>query len=221
MERDEDYLLLSQLTQAGYCPRRAALIMCDQIWQESVDTAKGRAEHQRVHTQRVERRGTDLKLFEFDVVSHKLWLKGKCDCVEAAADPNGCLIPAAEFPVRLYPVEFKHGKVRAEREYEIQLCAQAMCLEEMYHTEIPEGAIFYISSHRRYPVQLDQTLRNLVQETAGALRELQNGWNLPAPEYGAKCVKCSLRERCMPQLQRSAKDYCSRLARAAEEVEPL
>lgn len=221
MRDKDDYLLLSQLTQAGYCLRRVALVMNEQLWQESADTAKGSAEHEKVHTQRIERRSNELKLFEYDVFSETLGIKGKCDCIEAVKDASGCTIPAADFPVRLYPVEFKHGKVRSEEEYEIQLCAQAMCLEEMYKTNIPEGAIFYTSSHRRYPVQLDSVLRDKVRETVNTLWDIRSRLIVPPAEYGAKCVKCSMQDLCMPKLQRSAKAYCEELKRAAKEAEAL
>lgn len=76
-----------------------------QLWKENSDTAKGREAHKRVHTSRIERRGDHLQLFEYDVFSKELNIGGKCDCIEAMRDAGGCLIPAAEFPVRLYPVE--------------------------------------------------------------------------------------------------------------------
>jgi CRISPR-associated exonuclease Cas4 len=79
------------------------------------------------------------------------------------------MVPTIDFPVALYPVEFKHGNVRTEKEYEIQLCAQAMCLEEMSHTHIPEDSLFYISSHRRCPVSLDDELRDKVSQTVAAI----------------------------------------------------
>ena len=145
MDDDWGPIPLSRLSHAGFCLRRAALLTHEQIWEESADTAKGRAEHERVHAQRIERRGETAKLYEFPVFSHTLGVAGKCDCIEAQTDARGCRIPAMDFPVRLYPVEYKHGKIRAEREYEIQLCAQAMCLEEMFQTSIPEGAIYYIT----------------------------------------------------------------------------
>ena len=139
---DWDPIPLSRLSHAGFCLRRAALLTNEQVWSESADTAKGRSEHERVHTQRIERRGDSAKLYEFPVYSHTLGVAGKCDCIEAEADIRGCRIPALDFPVRLYPVEYKHGKLRAEQEYEIQLCAQAMCLEEMFQTHITEGTIY-------------------------------------------------------------------------------
>lgn len=117
----------------------------------------------------------------------------------------------------LYPVEYKHGKLRDEQEYNIQLCAQAMCLEEMYHTAIPEGAIFYLSSHRRQTVALDEPLRRLVWETAEKLHHIRDTLSIPAARYSEKCQRCSLREYCMPDISRSAQAYCEQLAREAKE----
>lgn len=93
MRDEENELLLSQLTHAGYCLRRAALVMNEQLWRESSDTAKGRMEHEKVHTQRVERRGDHIKLYEYDVFSETMGVRGKCDCIEAERDEHGCLIP--------------------------------------------------------------------------------------------------------------------------------
>ena len=218
MKDDSEYLLLSQLTHAGYCLRRVALVMNEQVWAESSDTAKGRMEHDRVHDRRIERRGEQIKLFEYEVYSDTLQLRGKCDCIEGSADVQGCQIPSVDFPVKLYPVEFKHGKVRAEEEYEIQLCAQAMCLEEMFHTTIPEGAIFYTSSHRRLSVELTEALRQKVCKTAEILRSIRDGYLIPKAEYSAKCKKCSLSDICMPKVQSSAKHYCEQMRREAEDT---
>ena len=95
---------LSRLSHAGFCLRRAALLTNEQVWAESADTAKGRSEHERVHTQRIERRGDSAKLYEFPVFSKAMGVSGKCDCIEAEASAQGCMIPALDFPVRLYPV---------------------------------------------------------------------------------------------------------------------
>ena len=205
------------LSHAGFCLRRAALLTNEQIWEESADTAKGRAEHERVHAQRIERRGETAKLYEFPVFSHTLGVAGKCDCIEAQTDARGCRIPALDFPVRVYPVEYKHGKIRAEREYEIQLCAQAMCLEEMFQISIPEGAIYYITSHRRYSVPFTEELRNLVKETIHKIELFRRSFSIPLAEKEAKCRACSLREHCRPGMQRSASNYCHELRREAME----
>lgn len=218
---DPEYLPLSYLAQMDYCPRRVGLLLNERIWLESADTAKGRKEHESVHTQRIERRGGEIKLFEYAVFSDVLGISGKCDLVEARKSSSGCHIPPVEFPVLLYPVEYKHGKLRDEREYNIQLCAQAMCLEEMYHTSIPEGDIFYLSSHRRQNVALNESLRCLVRETAQKLHQIRDTLSIPVARYSEKCQRCSLLEYCMPGIGRSAQAYCEQLAREAKEVEPL
>ena len=218
---DWEPIPLSQLSQAGFCLRRAALLTNERVWSENADTAKGRSEHERVHTQRIERRGDSAKLYELPVFSKTLGIAGKCDCIEAEASPQGCCIPALDFPVRLYPVEYKHGILRSEREYEMQLCAQAMCLEEMFQTQIPEGAIYYITSHRRYPVPLTEELRNLVKETIGKIESFRRSFTIPPAEYGAKCRACSIREHCQPDVQQSALGYCTQLRKEAMEEESL
>ena len=202
---EEEYLPLSWLSQYAYCPRRAALLLNERQWAESADTAKGRDEHRRVHDRRVERRGEQLTLYEYDVYSERLRVLGR--------------IPAADCPVRLYPVEYKHGAVRDEAEYHIQLCAQAMCLEEMYGTRIPSGAIFFITAHRRAEVAFTPALRAETEATASALWALRRSLSVPAAEYGRKCQRCSLKELCMPKTALSAKAYCQALAREAQEVD--
>lgn len=218
---EEEYLPLSWLSQATYCLRRAALLLNERLWMENADTAKGRDEHRRAHERRIERRGDQLKLFEYDVYSEQLRIWGKCDCVEAQRCEPGCRIPAADFPVCLYPVEYKHGSVREEPEYNIQLCAQAMCLEEMYHTHIPSGAIFFITAHRRLEVAFTSELRAKTKAAANALWEIRRTLKVPAAEYGHKCQRCSLKDLCMPKTASSAKAYCQTLAREAQEVEAL
>ena len=218
---EEEYLPLSWLSQATYCLRRAALLLNERLWMENADTAKGRDEHRRAHERRIERRGDQLKLFEYDVYSEQLRIWGKCDCVEAQRCEPGCRIPAADFPVCLYPVEYKHGSVREEPEYNIQLCAQAMCLEEMSHTHIPSGAIFFITAHRRLEVAFTSELRAKTKTAANALWEIRRTLKVPAAEYGRKCQRCSLKDLCMPKTASSAKAYCQTLAREAQEVEAL
>lgn len=109
--------------------------------------------------------------------------------------------------------------MRSEEEYEIQLCAQAVCLEEMFHTEISEGAVFYITSHRRLVVPLTAELRDRVRETISKLDLVRRTFSVPAAEYGPKCNRCSIREACMPQLPTSARKYCNELEQSAKEAE--
>ncbi|MBQ4312852.1 MAG: CRISPR-associated protein Cas4 [Clostridia bacterium] len=216
---DWEAIPLSRISQAGYCLRRAALLTNEQLWNENTDTAKGREEHKRVHTSRIEKRGDTLALYEYEVFSKRMNIGGKCDCIEAVRDASGCRIPAVEFPVRLYPVEYKHGTLRDEIEYELQLCAQAMCLEEMYDTAIPEGAIFYISSHRRKSVTFTEELRRQVCEIVQQLDGIRRDFSVPHAVPGAKCKRCSLRELCMPDVGSTAREYCEKLASDAMEVD--
>lgn len=154
-------------------------------------------------------------MYEFTVYSDSLELLGKCDCIEANKSENGCHIPAVDFPVQLYPIEYKHGIVRDEEEYKIQLCAQAMCLEEMFDTEIPEGALFFISSHRRLEIVLDESLRQQTRKLANELHEIRKKLLVPDAVYSAKCRKCSLKELCMPKVKRTARKYCEALRNEA------
>lgn len=215
---DQEYLPLSWLSQVCYCPRRAALLLNERIWVENADTAKGRAEHERVHTERVEKRGDTIKLYEYTVYSDRFALIGKCDCIEALRSEKGCCIPAAEFTVNLYPIEYKHGVFRDEEEYKIQLCAQVICLEEMFDTSIAEGALFFISSHRRMPVVMDAALRKQTEVLAETLHRIRSTLSIPKAEYSAKCKRCSLAEVCMPKVNSSARAYLHELHREAKET---
>lgn len=212
---EQEYLPLSWLSQICYCPRRAGLLLNERQWAESSDTAKGRAEHERVHTQRIEKRGNTAKLYEYTVFSDRLFLLGKCDCIEADYSEDGCRIPAVDFPVKLYPIEYKHGTLRDEDSYQIQLCAQAMCLEEMFHTSIPQAALFFTSSHRRLEVELDESLRSRTEHLANELHQIRRTLSVPQGAYTAKCKRCSLKDVCMPKIRKSSGSYLSKLCEEA------
>ena len=102
----------------------------------------------------------------------------------------------------------------------IQLCAQAMCLEEMFSTEIPRGALFFISAHRRLEVEFTDQLRSDVTDRTAALQKLWETHSIPPAAYSAKCRRCSIQEYCMPKVKTTAGDYCRRLAKEAMEAEP-
>lgn len=215
---EKEYIPLSWLSQMCYCPRRAALLLNERAWVENVETAKGRVEHEHVHTKRIEKRGNFLKLYEYEVVSDKMGLNGKCDCIEATRSEKGCVIPAVNFKVSLFPIEYKHGKVREdELEYKVQLCAEAMCLEEMYQTDIPEGEIFFISSHKRLRIELSEELRAVVRNTVEELKKIRESFFIPSAQYSPKCKRCSMIEYCMPKVKKSAIEYCRKLRKEAEE----
>ena len=217
VRNEDEYILISRITHAGYCLRRSALIMNEQLWQENIETAKGRLDHERVHNQRTEKRSDRISLYEQEIYSDGLKIIGKCDLVEAVRNENGACFPFAPYLAVLYPVEFKHGIVREEEEYKIQLCAQAMCLEEMFRTKIPEGALFFTDSHKRLPVIMDEELRNKTTDLIASVRRIKEELILPTPEYGPKCRKCSIKEICAPKTKRSSVSYCQKLCQEAKE----
>lgn len=208
---EQDLLPLSWISQYGYCPRRAALLALEQLWNENEYTAAGRSQHDRVHTARIEHHGTQINLYELAVFSRALGISGKCDCVEAQESPNGVPLPFAAGRFVLYPVEYKHGVVRSESEYQMQLCAQALCLEEMYGAQISHGALFFIDAHRRDEVILTPALREKTKNVTRELAVLAAQSHLPTAEYGPRCKKCSMQELCIPTLKHSAKSYCNTL----------
>ncbi len=206
MEAD-DYMALSLLSQYYYCPRRAGLLMLEQLWSDNEYTAEGVSDHDKAHRSAIEKRGKTIHIYDYAVYSHTLMLTGRCDCVEAHADDDGCILPFADGRHALYPVEYKHGVTRDETEYNVQLCAQAVCLEEMHGIHIDSGAIFYTSSHRRVDVAFDAKLRNMVADGMTALRAMMNDARVPPAHYGKRCKKCSLVDMCAPRVKRSVDGY--------------
>ena len=211
---------LSWLSQYGYCKRRCSLLALEQIWQENEYTAAGRMQHKRVHTGRTEQRGDTIYIFEMPVFSRGLGVNGFCDCVEAHPSLSGAAIPYGKGKYTFYPVEYKHGVVRDEEEYHLQLCAQAICLEERFGVEIPVGAIFFIDAHRRDEVLLSQELREQTWKTAKEISDMVESQKTVPAAYSAKCKKCSLREACQPRIRRSAQSYSEGLwEEAIKEIE--
>lgn len=199
---------LSWLSQYGYCPRRCGLLAIDRVWSDNEYTVSGALGHSRVHSARIEKRGDKINLYEWSVFSRKLGVSGKCDCVELCACSQGAPVPFADGAYSFYPVEYKHGVVRNETEYNMQLCAQAMCLEEQFNCAISRAALFYIDDHRRMEIELNDALRNATTQTAARVRKLIENGKLPPAEYQAKCKKCSLVEICAPKICASSDSYC-------------
>ena len=216
---DADLMPLSWLSQWQYCPRRCGLLALEQLWTDNAYTAEGTRQHQRVHTARTEKRGDNVELYELPVFSEALGLSGLCDCVEAHRVPEvAAALPGLDGVWQLYPVEYKHGVVRKdETEYHLQLCAQAMCLEEMYGGYISKGAIFFIQDHRRDEVPLTESLRDGVREAARALKQMMAEGRIPPAVKTAKCRKCSMIDDCMPDIRQTAAKYLAGLMKELSE----
>ena len=208
MPSDQSNLLpLSAIQHFLFCERQCALIHVEQAWAENRYTAEGRVLHNKAHDGPDESRPGVRITRGLPVVSHTLGLSGQCDVVEFHAD--GAIVP----------VEYKRGKPKAHRADEVQLCAQAMALEEMLGTAIPVGFLFYGKPRRRTEVLLDVGLRDLCRDLAARLHSMiASGITPPADYQPPKCDPCSLVEICQPKLSR--KSASQWLARALSDGMP-
>ena len=203
---EEEPIALSALQHMLYCPRQCALIHNEQQWAENEFTAEGRILHERVDTGIQERRGDVTTARNVPLRSRRLGVVGFADLVEMRSGK------------RPHPVEYKRGKPKAHRADEVQLCAQAMCLEEMLDTSVPEGALFYGQNRRRKVVAFDKALRALTEEVATATHSLiASGETPPATYEKRKCSKCSLVQICQPRQPSGAGTVAKWLARALED----
>ena len=204
MKDPDDYLLMSGIQHFCFCRRQWALIHIEQQWAENLRTTEGKLEHKRCHddTQR-ERRGDLLITRGMKVISHRLSLSGVCDVVEFRADPEGVSLQHTEGLWSPMPVEYKHGHTKSSDADRVQLCAQAMALEEMLACEIPEGALYYEETRRREVVLLTEELRRLTQSIADEMNQYFERGYTPKVKTGKFCNACSLKEMCLPVLCRT------------------
>jgi len=206
----DDPIPISALQHAVYCLRQAALIHIERIWEENRFTAEGRVLHAATDEPGGRYSRGVRRVSAVPLASRRLGLAGVADVVEFHRSDG------VETP---YPVEFKRGKPKAHRADEAQLCAQALCLEEMTGHPVLEGALFYGETRRRVAVRFDEDLRRLTENAAAALRDLFASGRTPTAEYDRrKCDACSLIDLCRPQVgARSAKMWRERQVRSALE----
>lgn len=213
----EDNLLpISALQHFLFCPRRCALVHLEQMWQENVFTAEGQNLHQKTHTADTENRPGLRIVRGLRIHSFRLGLIGQADVVEFYQAQTGVPLAGAEGLWQPFPVEYKRGIQKIRREYEIQLCAQAMCMEEMMQVEISQGALFYGKSRRRMEVPLTSELRCQTEEAARGLHDLIDSGITPSAQYEKKCDSCSLYSRCLPKTTGSLKKIDLYLQKAYE-----
>jgi CRISPR-associated exonuclease Cas4 len=190
---DDDFVIpLSAIQHAIYCLRQAALIHVERLWEENRFTAEGRVQHEAVDRQEERFLRGVRRVTGMPIACRRLGLAGVADVVEFHGGPEG------EAP---YPVEFKRGKPKRHRADEAQLCAQALCLEEMTGKPIPEGALYYQLTRRRVVVPFDETLRAMTERAASEFRSLVVAGRTPPAVYDKrKCAACSLLDLCQPKL---------------------
>jgi CRISPR-associated exonuclease Cas4 len=203
---ERDLLPISALQHLLFCDRQCALIHLERLWAENRLTAEGRLLHKRVHEADDELRQGIRTVRGLELTSHRLGLYGIADVVEFSHDT-----PAK-------PIEYKRGKPKAHAADEVQLCAQALCLEEMLGQDVPAGAIFYGKARRHLAVAFDAGLRAKTEATVDRLHALISNGVTPKVQREPKCARCSLLNLCMPDVLRPRATASRYLETAAAEL---
>lgn len=206
-------LMLSGIQHFAYCRRQWALIHIEQQWAENERTTEGDLMHKRAHdAQQSELRGDKLIMRGLRIRSDEINVIGVCDVVEFYRDSQGITLNGYEGTWRVYPVEYKRGEPKQHDADELQLCAQAMCLEEMMACRIEEGCLFYGETRRRQRVIFDEELRIRVKQMFQEMHKHFECGYTPSAKAGKGCNACSLNEICLPRLQKTPKvqDYLKR-----------
>ena len=216
---DDELLALSLLQHIVFCERQCSLNSNEQLWFDNKLTVSGSQLHRRVHGEapRREKRGDVVIVRELMLCSHILGVTGKADVVEFHKVPSaGVLIEGCDGFWQPYPVEYKHGTPKVDDCDMVQLCAQAICLEEMLGSEVPEGALFYGRIQKREQVVFNKELRLRTQDSAQKLHELVEGGCNPPAELRDCCNQCAMKDTCMPEVtgsSRRATNYIDRALR--------
>lgn len=201
--KEEDYLQLSGLQHFSFCCRQWALIHIEQQWAENLRTVDGRILHEKAHDGSCrEKRGDLLITRDMSIHSPTLGICGSCDVVEFYRGAEGISLPGQEGLWQPYPVEYKRGAPKLTDADRLQLCAQAMCLEEMLCCQVLQGALFYGETRRREVVVLDEGLRSQVRALLTEMHDLYRRGRTPKVKPSKSCNACSLRELCLPKLAR-------------------
>lgn len=209
---DDDLLMLSGIQHIAFCERQFALAYIELQWQENVLTTEGNHLHERVDNPlESDKRGKVITYRAFPLISRQLGLTGRADVIELEfSEEHGVQLEDYKGKWLLHPVEYKRGKQKPDNRDAVQVCAQAICLEEMFHIEIPRGSLFYAETRRRVIIELTQELRQSVFELARRMHELFDGGITPLPVYKSHCKSCSLIDICLPQSlsnKKNASDY--------------
>jgi CRISPR-associated exonuclease Cas4 len=198
----DDLLPLSGIQHFLFCRRQWALIHIEQQWKENVLTAEGRIMHNRADDPFfTETRNGVITARSVPIASYRLGLSGVCDIVEFTSSPDGVKLPNRDGLYQPTPIEYKRGKEKRDHSDETQLCAQAMCLEEMLSTNIPHGFLYYGETRHRLQVEFTVDLRTLVQEMTKEMHNYFSRGYTPKVKTSKACRSCSLADVCLPVLQ--------------------
>jgi CRISPR-associated exonuclease Cas4 len=201
MYLEEDYLLLSGIQHYAFCKRQWALIHIEQQWEENLRTTDGKILHERTHDASFnEKRGGIIITRSLAVASSVLGVRGTCDVVEFHEDTNGVQLYGRKGRYLPVPVEYKKGQPKTNNADEAQLCAQALCLEEMLGCGIGKGYLYYGEPKKRTEVVFTQNLRNSACGMIKEMHALYDRKYTPKVKTGAFCRACSLKDICLPKL---------------------
>ena len=216
---EEEYLMISGIQHFKFCRRQWALIHVEQQWAENVHTVVGELMHKKAHDPYLTEKRKDIIIARaLPVSSRELGVSGECDMVEFHKCEDGIPLFGHRGLYSVFPVEYKKGKPKMTEEDKLQLTAQAICLEEMFSTTIPEGALFYGETRRRENIVFSKELRDEVQEMFREMHQYYERGYTPKVRKSKACNSCSLKEICLPKLEKmiSVSNY---IARALEEDE--
>ena len=204
MYPEEDYLMLSGIQHFAFCRRQWAMIHIEQQWAENYRTTAGELMHRKAHDEgSFEKRGNLLTVRGLRISSRELGLSGQCDVVEFYQEEDGIELFGYAGKWNPVPVEYKHGAPKENNADELQLTAQAICLEEMFQTQISGGYLYYGENRRRIHVEFTQEIREEVKRAAREMHELFRRGHTPNVKPAKKCRACSLEELCVPKLQKT------------------
>ncbi|MCO7137815.1 CRISPR-associated protein Cas4 [[Clostridium] leptum] len=210
MEDEENWLQISGIQHFVFCRRQWALAYLEGIWSENLRTVEGHLLHQRAHdSSQSEKRGDKLILRGLRVFSAQLGVSGECDVVEFTLDQNGVPLAGYEGNWQPYPVEYKRGTSKQMDADRLQLCCQAMCLEEMLCCDIPSGALFYGESRRREVVSFSPEMRDTVRKILSEMHDYARRGHTPRVKPSKACNACSLKLHCLPAILRGRQDSAS------------
>jgi len=208
MYSEDDLLPLSGLQHLAFCERRWALVHLEQQWQENLFTAEGKLLHEKAHSAEIESRPEVLVRRTLPLRSFRLGLSGQTDIVEflpCVEGETGVSMPRRKGLWKPYPIEYKRTRDQhGSTAYRIQLCAQALCLEEMLLVPVPAGAVFDAKAKRREAVIFDQPLRQEVEDLAALMHGIRLSGTTPRATYAKKCEGCSMKSVCLPAVVESA-----------------
>lgn len=207
---EEEFLAISGIQHFVFCKRQWALIHMEQMWRDNYKTIKGDIMHERAHDSSTrEKRGDIYIIRALKVSSRHLGLIGECDVVEFKQSDDGVYVNCLKGKYNPCPIEYKSGSPREDLSNELQLCAQAMCLEEMLCCDINEGYLYFGETKRREKVVFDNRIRNTLTEIIEEMRKMYSQKHTPKVRESDKCRSCSLKDMCLPKLANNVivKDY--------------